>query len=157
MFLGQECMKSFTTFLRGFERRQVADSVPADRNEAAVPHQRPAVPGGRAIARSDPPVPMFPAVERIEDFSQVVQRLTEFCGSGNVSTGAHVTAPIVGRLLKHFQEMKSLIIAVMIVVQLVGEEQTEVLVAPSEVAHIGCRSVEGLLQPFVAVIAAVLG
>ena len=60
----------------------------------------------------------------------------------DVPTGAEVTPVSLGGHLEHLDEVEPLVVGVVVIVELLGVKQAEILVAPGEVAHVGGVLVE---------------
>ena len=56
----------------------------------------------------------------IEDLRQVVDRDAKLVGGGDVATGAEVATVPLRRHLEHLDEMESLVVGVVVVVELLG-------------------------------------
>ena len=64
----------------------------------------------------------------------MVDRDAEFMSGGDVSTCTKVTPISLRRDLEHLDEVETLVVGVVVIVELLRSQQTEVLVTPGEVA-----------------------
>src|SRR5262249_39843127 len=125
---------------------------PANRHAVLVPHEWPAITGGLAVAGADPPVTVRAAVDGVEYLHQVVHRDADLIRGGDESTRADIPPLRVGRPLEQLQLVKSLELRGVKVVEIFGEDQVEILVAPPEMADIWGFAVEPVLELAIVVI-----
>ena len=77
----------------------------------------------------------------------MVDRDAKLVGGGDVPTGAEITTVPLRGHLEHLDEVEPLVVGVVVIVELLGVDQAEVLVAPGEVADRRGDLVEILLEP----------
>ncbi|HEU5118256.1 MAG TPA: hypothetical protein VFT74_16680 [Isosphaeraceae bacterium] len=105
----------------------------------------------------DPPVGVRLPVEAVESRRQVVERHLKLSGGGDEPTGTEIPSFALWRHLEHLDEVETLVVGVVIVVQTVGSEEGEVLVAPGEIPDGRCDPVEVRLQLSILIVVAKLG
>jgi hypothetical protein len=67
-------------------------------------------------------------------------------GNGHIAAGDNIAPLAFGRDLEEFDQMKTLVVGIVVIIQFVRVEQAEILMAPGEVAHIRSAPVHLLLQ-----------
>jgi hypothetical protein len=66
-------------------------------------------------------------------------------GNGHIAAGDNVAPLAFGRDLEEFDQMKTLVVGIVVIIQFVWIEQAEILMASGEVAHIRSAAVHLLL------------
>src|SRR4051794_24012945 len=92
---------------------------------------------------------MLTAVPRVQYGRELIHVNTDLLSKIDIPARQNISTRLVGRQLQQLYQMEPLQIGIVIIVQLVREEQTEVLVAPSQVAYVRCLSVHVRLETLV--------
>src|SRR5262249_13401639 len=137
ILLREKVLKLISGFLAFLKVREVSHSRPPDRHAVPIPHLRPMVSGNLAVARADTPVPVRAPVDGVEHLHHVAHRDSKLARSGDEAPSTKIPPLPVRGLLEQLQDVKSLIRQVVQVIEFIGTDQVEILVAPREVANIG--------------------